>query len=132
MNMPSLAGEASLYRSTNLYRGYTGTTTLGPISDVVAADTACEAACAAADVALLVGCSFLGPFAPACYAAATAATVLCLSRCQGDGGDGSGGGGPPPRDCTTTGCRPGLVCCDCLSPAVCTTEAHCRQVLCRL
>ena len=39
---------------------------------------------------------------------------------------------PAPPDCTTTGCKPGLVCCDCVSPARCTTWSHCRNVLCRL
>jgi hypothetical protein len=44
---------------------------------------------------------------------------------------GGGGGGTPPPDCTTTGCRPGLVCCDCISPAPCTTHERCNQ-LCQL
>ena len=42
-----------------------------------------------------------------------------------------GGGGPPPPDCTTTGCRPGFVCCECVSPAPCTTQERCNQ-LCQL
>lgn len=37
---------------------------------------------------------------------------------------------PPPEDCTTRGCKNGLVCCDCTSPARCTTDAHCKE-LCR-
>ena len=36
-----------------------------------------------------------------------------------------------PPDCTTTGCRPGLVCCDCVGPPRCTTPAICNR-LCRL
>ena len=36
-----------------------------------------------------------------------------------------------PPDCTTTGCRPGLVCCDCVGPPRCTTQAVCNR-LCRL
>lgn len=37
----------------------------------------------------------------------------------------------PPRDCTVTGCPPGLVCCDCLFPAHCTTQQQCQRE-CRL
>jgi hypothetical protein len=33
---------------------------------------------------------------------------------------------PPPPDCTTTGCAAGSVCCDCNSPAICTSAAACR------
>jgi hypothetical protein len=34
---------------------------------------------------------------------------------------------PPPPNCTTTGCRPGLVCCDCgVGPPFCTTRAGCK------
>src|SRR5713226_903700 len=38
---------------------------------------------------------------------------------------------PPPPDCTTTGCRAGLVCCDCASPAVCTSKAWCINHICK-
>jgi len=37
----------------------------------------------------------------------------------------------PPSDCTTTGCRQGLVCCDCLASPICTTPAACQKA-CRL
>jgi hypothetical protein len=37
-----------------------------------------------------------------------------------------------PQDCTTKGCPQGLYCCDCVSPAVCTTLARCRNYYCRL
>jgi len=38
---------------------------------------------------------------------------------------------PPPPDCTTTGCRRGLVCCDCIDPPRCTNPVICRR-LCQL
>jgi hypothetical protein len=38
---------------------------------------------------------------------------------------------PPPPDCTTTGCRRGQVCCDCVDPPRCTSPILCNR-LCRL
>jgi len=38
---------------------------------------------------------------------------------------------PTAPDCTTTGCPPGRVCCDCISPPLCTTPARCK-FLCSL
>ncbi len=35
---------------------------------------------------------------------------------------------PPPPDCTTTGCKRGLVCCDCVEPPICTTRLNCRRL----
>jgi hypothetical protein len=38
---------------------------------------------------------------------------------------------PPHRGCTATSCGPGLVCCNCVDPPVCTTGERCK-VLCTL
>jgi hypothetical protein len=37
----------------------------------------------------------------------------------------------PPLDCTTTGCPPGRVCCDCVDPPRCTSRFLCNR-LCSL
>jgi hypothetical protein len=42
---------------------------------------ACQAACAAAALAGLVGCLVMGPFLPACVAAVLTAEVLCIAGC---------------------------------------------------
>lgn len=39
---------------------------------------------------------------------------------------------PPPPDCTTTGCPGGRYCCDCASPAVCTSKSWCLNHICKL
>src|ERR1700739_496317 len=113
MSIPTFAAGAALYKSTGSYRGYSARTSLDTALNVMAAATACEGACGAADIACLVGCAFLGPFCGWCGVGCTAAAAACIVLCN-RGGDGDGGG-PPPPDCTTTGCRPGLVCCDCIS-----------------
>jgi len=46
-----------------------------------AGDAACHAACAAGLTAARSGCAALGPFAPACLAAAEAAFLYCNTRC---------------------------------------------------
>lgn len=117
MKVPGFTAEASLYKSTRLYHGYSGRTRLDTASDVVPAQSDCEIACGIADVVCLAACTFLGPFAPLCWAGCTAATVVCLSECQG-------GGGPPPccplgKSCRCGGtCVPGKGCVDgmCLGP----------------
>lgn len=131
MSMPTLAAGAALYKSTGSYRGYSGRTRLDTASNVMAAATACEIGCGIADAACLVGCAFLGPFGGPCAIGCTAATALCIVECNSGGGGGGGGGGPPPPDCTTTGCRPGAVCCECVGPPMCTTPARCK-FLCTL
>jgi hypothetical protein len=137
MNMPALAAEASLYKSTSLYRGYAGRSRLDTASNVVTAANACEIACGVADAAAIAACALLGPWAVPCWAAAQAATVVCLSRCQGGGGNsggssGHGGPPPPPPICDGTRCLPGQICCrcenvgaECLSPGLC--DRLCRQ-----
>src|SRR5262249_7211543 len=39
-----------------------------------------------------------------------------------------GGNGGGATDCTTSGCRGGLVCCTCNVPAACTTDANCQRL----
>jgi hypothetical protein len=96
MTVPGFHSEASVYKSTGLYRGYGESTGIAGVSRLIPASTACEIACGVADAACLAGCSFSGPFAPLCWAGCTVATVACLAACQDGGGGGGGGGGPPP------------------------------------
>ena len=57
----------------------------------------------------------------------SAHAVTMAAQCCPPGSDATGCTTPPPPDCTTTGCPPGLVCCDCLSFIHCTTPAECRR-----
>jgi hypothetical protein len=61
--------------------------------------------------------SFLGLAADSCVCTSPNCTWSCPA--------------PPPPDCTTTGCRRGLVCCDCVDPPRCTSPILCNR-LCRL
>src|SRR5437016_10432768 len=102
MNMPRFTAEVSVYKSTRLYRGYSGRTRLGTASNVVAAASECEIACGVADAAALAICAALGfPLGIPCSIVAQAAAVACLASCQGGGGGGGGGGGccPPGKRC---------------------------------
>src|SRR5215469_14344976 len=152
MNMPGMAAEASVYKTNNHYTSgrdfsnnlYTTVTPQGCglgdffscLTFVAAAEVVCSFACGAciasgfdpAFCAFAAGCVFgLGSLAVylGCHD--------CLPSFITEAVDSTlrGGGGPPPPDCTTTGCRPGLVCCECVSPAPCTTQARCNQ-LCQL
>ena len=115
MSIPTFAAEASLYKSTRLYRGYGGRTRLDTASNVVAAASDCEIACGVADATCLAACTASGPFTPLCWAGCQVATVLCLSRCQGGGGDPSCC--PPGTTCSCGGhCFSGLCTGICLPP----------------
>src|SRR5262249_35919881 len=100
MSMPIQTAEAALYRSTNVYRGYSERTTLGNSFSVVAAG-ACEDACDVGAAIAGAACGEL-PF-PAdliCAAAAAVGDLVCKSECGSGGGSGGGGGS---RGC----CPPG-------------------------
>ena len=152
MNMPGMAAEASVYQTNNHYtsgRDFSNNlyTTVTPqdcgfseFFSCLAAETLTGLVCG-----FLCGACIAGFFDPVLCAAAAACVfgVIpiddyaychdCLPGVITEAVDSTlrGGGGPPPPDCTTTGCRPGLVCCECVSPAPCTTQARCNQ-LCQL
>jgi hypothetical protein len=125
MSIPGFSGDASLYRGFTAYQ--TGIQTSRRVA--TGAITAQQAA----------GCTILcddwiscnnkcGAWPPGlsnyqCWLDCLRPTIDCLqgSTCF-----------PLPPDCTTTGCRPPFICCDCVSPARCTSESYCRNVLCRL
>jgi hypothetical protein len=109
MNIPGFTSEASLYKSTSVYRGHSGGTRLDTASNVVAAASDCEIACGVADLACLTGCSiFLGPI---CAFLCQVGTVACLEACQGGGGSGGGGGGGGGGTGGPCGCPQGTKCC---------------------
>jgi len=62
----------------------------------------------------------------------SAYTVTMAAQCCPPGSDATGCTAPPPPDCTTTGCKNGLFCCDCASPAVCTSKSWCINHICKL
>ena len=152
MNMPGMAAEASVYKTKNHYtsgRDFSDNlhTTVTPqdcgfseFFSCLAAETLTGVICG-----FLCGGCIASGFDPAVcgLAAACVFGVIplddytychdCLPESITEAVDSTlrGDGGPPPPDCTTTGCRPGLVCCDCVSPAPCTTQARCNQ-LCQL
>jgi hypothetical protein len=154
MNMPGMAGEAAVYKTNNCYRATAG----GSLANngnmavipqdcgfwtaiqcgiyVGATVAACGVVCAAC-AATAVAC----PVCAACVLVGGVDAYIACRDCLPGSitrwvdsalmGDGRDGGGTPPPDCTTTGCRAGLVCCDCISPARCTSPARCHQ-LCQL
>jgi hypothetical protein len=126
MNMPGMAGEASVYKTNNHYSSTTGTRFLvegnadvtpqdcGPVRRTICrasiAGTACGIFCAdavhagPAGIAACAGCWFavlplgLYPFCKDCIPLEIRA-IIDLFESDGGGGDGGGGGGggePPP------------------------------------
>ena len=152
MNMPGMAAEASVYKTNNHYTSgrdfssnlYTTVTPqdcgfvqfLSCFVFVSASEFVCGIACAAcvasgfdpvlcaAAAGCVLGLGSLDAYIPChdCFPSFITEAVDSILR---------GGGEPPPPDCTATGCRPGFVCCECVSPAPCTTQARCNQ-LCQL
>jgi hypothetical protein len=159
MNMPGMVGEASVYQTSKAYRFtskaafpssrsasiipqdcgtfkeilcfpyVTLATTLcsGPCTTCYLSAGSNLPSCAACVACMLASGGMLGPLPYlACHDCLPVSITTVVDQARS-----GGGGGPPPPDCTTTGCRPGLVCCDCVSPAPCTTQARCNQ-LCQL
>jgi hypothetical protein len=56
MAIPGYAAEASLYKTTRLYRGYSGVAGVEEGPNVVAQQIGCEAACRASFAICLNGC----------------------------------------------------------------------------
>src|SRR5512132_161585 len=64
------------------------------------------------------------------YANRSAADIITTAvQCCPPGSDTTGCTRP---NCLTTGCPPGLVCCDCLFPPRCRTQSDCINIDCRL
>ena len=153
--MPGMVGETSVYQTSNFYRSNSGriypnnsNTTVTPQDCPVFSwkfvecagfaaltQSVCAALCAVCGstghlcstcVSCVLGSPFGGTyqFCHDCLPGAITSVIDSLLK-------GRDGGGPPPPDCTTTGCPRGMVCCDCISPAPCTTPARCNQ-LCQL
>jgi hypothetical protein len=108
MNMPRFAAEASLYKTTRWYSGYSGIAGLNTASAVVAADanSDCIGICLLAAEGAAVACAWSGPGIYACLLADVLATWACVNGCPPPSNGGGGGGGPPPPLC----CPPGTQC----------------------
>src|SRR5215469_5259878 len=152
MNMPGMAAEASVYKTNNHYtsgRDFSNNvdTTVTPqdcgfgdFLECFGWKIAYGVICGGA-IGACIGSGFdpvVCAFAASCVFGVGGIDLYlgchdCLPSTITEAVDSTlrGGGGPPPPDCTTTGCRPGFVCCKCISPAPCTTEARCNQ-LCQL
>jgi len=78
-----------------------------------------------ADAATVGPGSYFGMRGSYAYSSAMQ-TVAMAAQCCPTGFDTTGCVPTPPPDCTTTGCRKGLVCCDC-TITHCTTPAQCRR-----
>ena len=124
MAIPGYAAEASLYKTTWLYRGYSGISRGDAGSSVVAQQLTCEQNCEAAAAICVAACF---PFNPLCLAACFAGLVVCQAACPPfPGGVGGGGGTGGPCRCPRGtrccgGCTKvpgqGLVCNgDCIEP----------------
>jgi hypothetical protein len=124
MGMPGFNGEASLYVGARSYYGGVRALSGAAATVVPQQDPSCTVSCSD-----WRNCNATcGSWPPGfsnyqCWLDCLAPIVDCLqgSTCY-----------PPPVDCTTTGCKPGKVCCDCVSPAPCVSADYCRKVLCRL
>jgi hypothetical protein len=155
MNMPGMVGEASVYKTNNHYRSSAiGRLIIHKNVDVVPQQcdwlfkiacgpviagglAACGTTCAAAWEAggplggypcylcLMAYDSFVGGGFNYCKECLPAWIRAIIDFFENGGGGGDSGG--PLHDCTTTGCPSGLVCCDCRTPAFCTTQAGCQR-----
>ena len=102
MNMLGFTGEASLYKTTQSYRGTRRRPAGGAGSTVVTQQLDCDNKCAIKWQLCNIGCAAgSGPFVPFCLAGCGYSFYSCLDDCP----SGGGGGGPP-------GCCPrGRRCC---------------------
>jgi hypothetical protein len=114
MNIPGFVAEASLYKSSQAYRGYCGATSGDTAFAIVPSQicgTDCYYACAggffgcgiACYLSLVLGAVigpaeivvFIGCLGLACGSGAALCAAQC-PPCSGDGDGGGGGGGPRP------------------------------------
>ena len=115
MNIPGYAAEASLYKTTQVYR-HGGVPTTGSASYVVAAQNPCQQACESKLALTLKCCADGYPFnAPTwfwcnsinafdCVDLGGTTFASCMKKCV-TGGTGGGGGGGGLRPCCPTGSR---------------------------
>jgi hypothetical protein len=96
MAIPGYSAEASLYKTTRLYRGYSGVAGVDAGPNVVAQQIDCSLGCALKWQACNIGCAVgSGPFLPLCLAGCGVQFALCLNSCPSNGGPPP----PPPGDC---------------------------------
>jgi hypothetical protein len=114
MNMPGFTAETSLYMGRGSYCGNINISKVGVAMVIPQQDPGCTVLCSDWN-----GCiSKCGDWPPGfsnadCWLNCLKPSTDCLQRTCG----------PPLRDCTTTGCPPGKpFCCDCVSPAKCTSS----------
>lgn len=124
MSMPGYSAEASLYITGRSYRANTGAPGSSMGSMVVTQqDSTCSVCCSEWQ-----GCNEkCGSWPPGfsnadCWLNCLKPCVDCLNQnC-----------GARIVDCTTKGCPPGKICCDCISPAKCTDSKTCFTEICKL
>jgi hypothetical protein len=125
MAAPGYTAAASLYTTRRSYSGGIKASGTGAGANVVAQqNSGCTVSCDQWN-----GCNDrCGTWPPglsnySCWLNCLQPSIDCLNNtCAG----------PLPPDCTTLGCKAGLVCCDCVIPARCTTQEYCSRVLCKL
>jgi hypothetical protein len=118
MYLPGYTADASLYRSTHIYRPSNSAElaqAASSVSGLVLAQLTgsdCIGACLAVGEVCGAACAWAGPGAPVCLLACAAAAADCVAQCPPDpGGGGNGGGPPPPPVC----CPRGHCCGDCVN-----------------
>jgi hypothetical protein len=98
MNMPRFTGEASLYKTSQMYRGARGQPAGDAGSTVITQELSCREKCGVEEVECAIGCGLnFG-----CQVLCGVKAILCLNDCPTGGGVG---GTPNPP------CPPGLRCC---------------------
>jgi hypothetical protein len=103
MNMPRFTGEASLYKTTQSYRGSRNRTSGDAGSTVVTPQLSCSETCYRDYAICLLGCAAGGPVAcAACFAKFGYCQVACPPFPGGVGGAPTGG---------PCGCPRGTYCC---------------------
>lgn len=111
MNMPGFTAETTLYKTGQLYRGYSGISELGGVSNVVAAQISCDGWCDLAAFACFAGITTSATWWGAIIGAGICGIsyAICKARCPSSGEDG-GSGGPPSCCPPGTQCRCGGEC----------------------
>jgi len=122
MNMPRFTGEASLYKTSQMYHGPRSQPAGDVGSIVVTQELSCNEKCLAAAALCAAGCG-LNFF---CQAGCLVGLALCENECPTGGGVGGGGGPGGPCHCPRGtkccgGCTKvpgqGLICNgDCIGP----------------
>jgi hypothetical protein len=96
MNMPRFTGEASLYKTTQSYRGFRNRPAGDAGSTVVTPQLTCREKCGATLAACVLGCGAANVF---CSAVCLATFTVCVDNCPTGGGVGGS------RPCCPRGTR---------------------------